>query len=187
MYSPMVSEMVQYSTAYIHIQQMIFIFNKSHSHSTNRIHIQRFTFNILHSHSTNYICIQQIFHSHSTNYICMQQIAFTFNKLYFVFNKLHSHSTNRIHIQQKFNKSQTLCALASRARKMGDSLREEIRACIREELQRSERGANSQINNQSLVERTPSLIQASASSASQTLSSNDLSDKYQHTEDRSIQ
>ena len=128
-------------------------------------------------------------------------MIFVFNKFFihiqqiiFVCNKLHSHSTNYIlystnciHIQQKFNKSQTLCALASRARKMGDSLREEIRACIREELQRSERGANSQINNQSLVERTPSLIQASASSASQTLSSNDLSDKYQHTEDRSIQ
>ena len=56
----MVSEMVQYSTAYIHIQQMIFIFNKSPSHSTNRIHIQRFTFNILHLYSTNCIHIQQI-------------------------------------------------------------------------------------------------------------------------------
>lgn len=51
---------------------------------------------------------------------------------------------------------------------MADSLREEIRACIREELQRS---AGSPINNQSLVERTRSLIEASASSASETLSS----------------
>ena len=49
---------------------------------------------------------------------------------------------------------------------MADSLREEIRACIREELERS---SNRQVNNRTLVERTRSLIQASSSSASQAL------------------
>ena len=51
-----------------------------------------------------------------------------------------------------------------------------IRACIREELQRIERSSNNQLNqvsNQTLVERTRSLIRSSASSASQTLANNE--------------
>lgn len=52
---------------------------------------------------------------------------------------------------------------------MADSLREEIRACVREELQSIERSSNIQATNQTLVERTRSLIEASASSASQAL------------------
>ena len=57
-------------------------------------------------------------------------------------------------------------------RKMADSLREEIRACVREELQKIERTPD-QISNQSLVERTRSLIQSSATSASQALARNE--------------
>ena len=56
---------------------------------------------------------------------------------------------------------------------MADSLRDEIRACIREELQRVERSSNNQATNRTLVERTRSLIQSSASSAAQNLASNE--------------
>ena len=56
---------------------------------------------------------------------------------------------------------------------MADSLRDEIRACIREELQRVERSSNNQATNRTLVERTRSLIQSSASSVAQNLASNE--------------
>ena len=56
--------------------------------------------------------------------------------------------------------------------KMADSLREEIRASVREELQRIERTPN-QTSNANLVERTRSLIEASATSASHSLARNE--------------
>ena len=53
-----------------------------------------------------------------------------------------------------------------------DGLREEIRTCVREELQKIERTPD-QISNQSLVERTRSLIQSPATPASQALARNE--------------
>ena len=55
---------------------------------------------------------------------------------------------------------------------MADSLCEEIRACVREELQRIERTPN-QTSNANLVQRTRSLIEASVTSASRSLARNE--------------
>ena len=157
----------------IHIQQIVFIFKNeniliqqnSYSHSTKIpfMHIQQKLFSystkITFTFNKNCIHIQQISYSYST------KIAFIFNKYL-------------IHIQQKstftFNKSQKpLCVChTQRFYKMADTLREEIRACVQEELQRIERTAN-QTSKANLVQRTRSLIEASATSASCSLVRNE--------------
>ena len=92
-----------------------------------------------------------------------------FNKNH-IQQKLHSHSTNHlIHIQQI---PEAVGRLSHpKILQNGGFLREEIRACVQEELQRIKRTPN-QTSNANLVQRTRSLIAASGSSASHSLARN---------------
>ena len=141
------------SNKHDHIQQ-----TRSHSTFNKCNHIQHFTIS---SH------IQQA-RSHSTNTI-------KFNK------------SNHIHVQDNFfvvNKSINLCTPDGMGAicllgnivlpcmyVMADELREEIRACVREDL---EQNAARVSRSRTLVQRTRSLIQASASSASRSLRTSPL-------------